>query len=106
MDTSKQVSGSMIPWVQKTVIITSDGYPFRVSPCRANYNPDCLASKKLTMSISYGELGYIGGLSNKELLNMYWETEDPKQKVYRGQDLEDMQNAILLEMETREMPHP
>lgn len=58
------------------------------------------------MSISYGELGYIGGLSDGELLNMYRETEDPKQKVYKGQDLEDMQNAILLEMETRGLPHP
>lgn len=37
---------------------------------------------------------------------MYDETQDPKQTVYVNQDLEDMEGAILIEMESRGLHHP
>ena len=59
------------------------------------------------MAISYGELHVIGSMTNKELGDEYqsqcatvknWDSID--------EDTEDTINAILMEMETRGLPHP
>ena len=61
------------------------------------------------MAISYGELAYISGLKNKGLRDMYAELDDlkaVKKAKMSKQDVEDYRNAILMEMETRGLPHP
>lgn len=61
------------------------------------------------MSMSYGELAYISNITDAKLLEMYEEVEGYKagdKPKMSAEDLEDYRNAILIEMESRGMPHP
>lgn len=54
------------------------------------------------MSISYGELAEIGAMTNEELKEAYRVQCEQKQ----NEDTNDTINAILSEMEDRNLPHP
>lgn len=59
--------------------------------------------------MSYGELAYISNITDAKLLEMYEEVEGYKagdKPKMSAEDLEDYRNAILIEMESRGMPHP
>lgn len=61
------------------------------------------------MSISYGELAYIQGLTNEGLKDLYDEVTDPYNSERHGmseEDIQDYENAVLIEMGGRGMPHP
>lgn len=61
------------------------------------------------MSMSYGEVAYISNLTDADLQTMYKEVDEYKagdKPKMSAEDLEDYRNAILLEMESRGLPHP